>query len=52
MKHDDEIEKNQKKGNSYVALVASGEDLIKDKGKSQAEKTEKLVKEESSESRK
>ena len=35
-----------------MALVASLEDSVKDKGKSQVEETEKLVKEESSESRK
>ena len=46
---DEEIEKSQKKGNSSVALVASGEDEVKDKGKAQ---TVKLVKEESSGSRK
>ena len=48
MEQDEEIEKSQKKGNSFVALVASCEDSFKDKGKSQAEETEKLVKKESS----
>ncbi|XP_063935540.1 uncharacterized protein LOC135147084 [Daucus carota subsp. sativus] len=52
MEQDDEIEKNQKKGNSFVALVASGEVSVKDKGKSQVKEIEKLVKEDSSESRK
>ncbi|GBC54548.2 interaptin-like [Rhizophagus irregularis DAOM 181602=DAOM 197198] len=52
MEQDEEIEKSQKKGHSSVALVASLEDTVKDKGKSQVEETEKLVKEESSESSK
>ena len=49
MEHDEKIERGQKKENSSVALVASGEDEVKDKGKVQFEDTIKLVKEESSE---
>ncbi|XP_063936110.1 uncharacterized protein LOC135147188 [Daucus carota subsp. sativus] len=52
MEQDEEIEKSQKKGYSSVALVASLDETIKDKGKSQVEETEKLVKEENSESSK
>ena len=52
MEQDKEIEKSQKKGNSSVALVASGEDDVKDKGKAQAEDIVKMVKEENSGSRK
>ena len=37
LEQDEEIEKGQKKGNSSVALVASGEDEVKEKGKAQAE---------------
>ncbi|XP_063942743.1 uncharacterized protein LOC108204082 [Daucus carota subsp. sativus] len=52
MEQDEEIEKSQKKGHSFVALVASLDNSVKDKGKSQVEETEKLVKEESTESSK
>ena len=48
MEQDEKIEKSQKKGYSSVALVASLDDTVKDKGKSQFEETERLVKEESS----
>ena len=48
MEQDEEIKKSQKNENSSVALVASGEDEVKDKGKAQDEDTVKLVKEESS----
>ena len=37
MEQDEEIEKSQKKGYSSVALVASLDDTVKDKGKSQVE---------------
>ncbi|XP_063942649.1 uncharacterized protein LOC135150316 [Daucus carota subsp. sativus] len=48
----EEIEKSQRKGHSFVALVASLDNSVKDKGKSQVEETEKLGKEESTESSK
>ena len=52
MEQDEEIERGQKKGNSFVDLVASNEDDINDKSKAQVEDTIMLVKEESSESTK
>ena len=52
IEQDEEIEKSQKKGYSSVDLVASLDETVKDKGKSQVEETEKLVKEENSESSK
>ena len=52
MEQDEEIEKGKKKGNSYVALVASIEESVKEKGNVPVEISNKLVREESSESRK
>ena len=48
MEQDLETERGQKKENLYVALVASNEEDVKDKGKAHVEDSNKLVNDDSS----